>query len=871
MREYYYSKFDNVNWTWWDAQQIPPDDKDLLDGINLQLKIYRPGKFLFFLAAEHDFVLVSERTQAGWDSGGRSFSFRHFMLVNKREVDDYDSFLKMFSRFREPANLQRPDLADGTLPAMAIHGESIYFDMIWDAFLHEKRLCIVNEAINEKADTTKQAIDRLAFANFPEVYPFLCSMAILPPLFIRKLSFCLNYEDGLINTSLSRLTDIQLVYCGMHTIVEEGFSLDHAIGMQELKSQNFDITEVAHLDLGESKWSRVYRFLKNPDGKEDVLQLLNAWAATHAAASIYEAARFCTEAIDKVADKNSALDEQFLTTVLNLPSLSAQLKNRLVKQFLSHQPEEDTWRIILDYIHLPGIVVGDIISHAESVKSLRSIPVESFIGLLADKRLHRLPLSVQEHFKKAFRSLGFTWEDLKKRAIFEQVQEEVKATADAMDLIRASLRQNRYKEVSKEDLQVLYFLYPMPKFQKEYEVLLQEVFNRTGDTDWLKEAGRIGGVLTLENIRIQSGDAVCHWLKIAKEQEAAIHKKSVSYIYAAVEDYLPSYTPSLHMIMQINESLAGGRKDGSAKKSINQWLVQQLAKLLAKFFNSPTEDFENGRKDTSLMAHENRELLDDAIEYLFKDPPGLITNQWLFNVLTIFDQMNLSDRYVLGYLKQLNTLSRYHAGSPSSQSRKLDGAILSLLEKNKLAEKIPQEFLTLFQHPFNPLGGIWHFIMSQNRFLLLTIGVLLLTIPIGIHHLKNSNPAATTTQAQTGVQEESRPPAEKPVVKVDPDALMADSAQTILQGWLFPERDTLGYKGFRKRLKKYPISMSFDAANFTSYRIKQVDTVKGYPTWNAFVRHYNNHTDRFGIRLVPLLQGNDSISRVIDIQLFIKQ
>lgn len=248
MKEYFYSKFNKVEWKWWEPiDTIPVTIRELIISLNNEIKSTIPATKIVFYPHKEYIALILDKANIGVDKHNRTFSLRQFLIVGKKNVNDSAHLVALFDQLIPVSGTSDPSIK---LDISALKNTTAYskndvkriFEVLIEGFSIGQKICIVNPNIPKSLP--KERIEALTFATFPTFNELLRALRLFPTPVVTTLSFLLNYEDEFIhNDSL----DIQLIYCGTKPLVDESYLSfnEPSINQKSLQREQYNIV---HLD-----------------------------------------------------------------------------------------------------------------------------------------------------------------------------------------------------------------------------------------------------------------------------------------------------------------------------------------------------------------------------------------------------------------------------------------------------------------------------------------------------------------------------------------------------------------------------------------------------------------------------------------------
>lgn len=634
---YYYSKFDNMNWSWWDEKNIPDGTKVLLESVNRQLNAYYPAKFLLFLSMEQYFMLISERNQLDRDNGGRTFSIRHFMLVNKDVLQGEDTLKNILESFIEPADPRNP-----TTP-----GERSYFaGTAYDPAIFEelittlpggKRLCIINNQIDDYPHNDKAGITALNFSNFPGASPLIQTLQLLPFPVLKKISFCLNYENDFINISQNKLANINILLCGKKALVENTFTVDHDIHHNGLSFQGFVVTKQEEWEFAAPVRGGLFEFLleqqKEPHGYFN--DILLAWDHENSTADMSEALKFCMQLFELEGGKSITAEHvPVIESIIQLKGLSVSVKSELFHKLLDALTAEEVRRQLYKYAMLAQQVGLNMALFPQLLEKLvlAKLSLSQSAGIIDNTRFYSLHEELRDKLLELFAAGISSWKDFSGDTCI-QILRKHHSEFKTLDLanIWHELLTTRNISYGPADFQRVQFLYKISSDEDNYSQLLTQRFNDKWDEQWLKEARLHKLKISPDISGLKGLKDLMHVSTLFQIYTDEISTKKRQEVAKRIKDELGETRSIVDLVNLFNSSEGGSKRN---KTTIREQLIEAVESELDK-----DPGILLGKLKEIRTLPNSQELLGSVFDKLFKkEEPGHLNSRMLLNVVQLYHQ-----------------------------------------------------------------------------------------------------------------------------------------------------------------------------------------------------------------------------------------
>ncbi len=819
MRHYFYSKFDTINWTWWEYEKMPPGDKELLEAINRQVKAYFPAKYLLWLRLGETIVLLSERNQIERDKAGRTFSLRHFAVMDRQEAAS-KNMRSLLEEFTEPAEFTDPGtrapLADMDSKPSTIKPAAL-FSLLWEGLLPGGRVCVIDEAIDQFAHRSPQDISQLVFVNFPGAGGLLDILSLLPAAIRSRLSFCLNYENDLIDVTKGQLAEVNCIFCGNRSIVEDSFDVDPSIPFKALEGQGFSLQRIGgpqHRSSNaeprtsnaepRSPWEGLYKLLREEGEKSSLRVIVEAWAQKTSSALVQELVGLASR-VYALYNGQAASTFEWLESLIALP--------------------------------LPASIQKEVVEHGLSSADASDLTEHFFDWLAMSKKVGSIA-TLTQHWRK----------------ILEEGAYPLPSAIMDINTVRA--------------------IYDLVVDKKGYANWLSAGFHRAPETGWLKAASEAKVKIRLiDGVNIRSKEELVTWIEWTSGYKEVFDPEIVKSIWDKMAT-LVGETDSLgwqaglyHQLTALLPPEPSGReRTGTATENTRE-LDGLIARVKARFGSllairvqyAPADWKE--RVDRLLEAQGAGRLvrrLTDGWSPLMGSP--VYNETVLLNLLYLYKRIEVPDSFAVEMIRAMAEHGHFAPASDTGgrSARKLRSALRRLEGR----EKLPGVFFIEGQvRRMIPGRGLWLIGLSA-------LSVIMVAVVFMIIYTDHPDKTVSTEPPVSAV--DSPKVAAAPVL-IDSAAVMLARVQSQLNRAFFPRGDTLSWRAFkRKRDSVSFIKFGFSHQDFSRYSIKKMAPITDSFWWNRFVILYPTGVAG-AIELKTLHAENDSIGKVTGIVIKQKQ
>ena len=676
--------------------------KMILDVLNAQLKAFCPSKYLLILNAGAHFYLISERNQVGRDSGGRTFSARHFARGGKTELEEKNSLLRIVNSFLDPVDYALPE-ENTFLPAAqpGRFSEEVYFDLIWDACMRGRKICIVNEEVDQYSHTSKENLATLVFANFPGAQGLLNAMNLLPPAIQKKISACFNYENNFIASG--KLSQVNIIFCGNKTLIEDGIEDVHEINFELLKSSGFDVLKIAQFENDEKKWAVVFRFLNNQDAVADLFYagIYHKWCAQNTQASLVKMVQYCSF----LANMSSSIEQyqpafESVQELLSITGLTIDEKLQLYEKAISSL---STDALAADFYLYAGL------AESAELESAFTMLLQKYFDASQLRPEQKMLLFTHPDFEKLhpaqkiFLYESF-WNTSYKRDFFSQPA-TLKIIKSLPQSIKPAGLDNVWEEylppapILLTDIDALEVLFNKTQKEQEYALVLSKAFDHMADAAWLAAAVKANIKLDIDFPESISGiDEAKRYVEIISDHGKALLVEWLLQFEKKVASIL-DYTDDLTGLLFFEKAV---RKHHvfqliSKYKEVIAAINKRIAGLLVAKLTDEPETFHHQLAEASPDGDALKKEIEKSVQ---PNCYAIIDFGFLINYTRLLKKSSFSHGEIIHRINSF--LAYYKEISPALQGNKnkIDKALLKELKKIKGYETLPGALL-------NHLDSFW--------------------------------------------------------------------------------------------------------------------------------------------------------------------
>jgi len=880
MKNYFYSKFDNTNWSWWKPESIPIEMKSVLENINRQLKSYFPSNILIYYPTKENYTLISERFQIDRDNAGRAFSFRNYLIAEKSEIKKKAEWLDFLEQFNNPVDYRFPENIDLPLVINASQRDKkqkLLFEILFEHCISGNKICIKDDDISEVSRKPAKEINSLNFNNFPNGKLFLETLGLLPFSIFKQVPFCFNYENEFINLTDDKLNFVNIIFCGNKSIVADTFHLDEKINFDSLIRQGFDVKDVSSLDTNSLKWGLLYDFLTEENYKE-LVQVLY---------TVYEK---LSQRLGNKSTQELTSDYLRIYMLLN-PDVNEISSIDFIQKLIETEGITNETRKILLQAHLRKIDYPYIINNLNQLDKLckKFGLTEDFERKFSDSNselllsnadissainnsyLTELSKPVKSALFENITSTPLKVTDLLDENYFTAYNKAIKSVKKAVnfDYLWKQLDMAGIDFTNKSNYRAIQNLFSLTSNEKEYQNFLETQYRITSDNFWLTEIGKnkfqirlVGSIISLE-------ESLSIWNKINNNSSQVFEIKSVKELYGSLVKFIQSYTDivSLSDFAQKNAYALQGSQQSFVplSKVIEGRLQELLYQLLISDNNYFTAICD--RISTSELSKKafHTFLYNSQIFYSQK----VDSKSGIVRVLKLLDVIEAKDsdkvQWLTSILNRLPLNEETDFGNQENFEAEEFKKVITKIKGWKQIDSIVIDKLKTGTRLKTTLRRI-----GRKRFIIISsvTAIVILFIWFLVNHFSEETSIAITPDVKLVEQKDSANNINAPM---DSNKVVIEQAEQLINNSFFINSlDTLNFNQFLEKRKTISfLTFSFDYSNFSVYRVKKIDTIKGNIPWNAFVKKYNDSTVK-SIELQTAHTASDSFSRVYKIKILPK-
>lgn len=880
MKNYFYSKFDNTNWSWWKPESIPIEMKSVLENINRQLKSYFPSNILIYYPTKENYTLISERFQIDRDNAGRAFSFRNYLIAEKSEIKKKSEWLDFLEQFNNPVDYRFPEKIELPLVINASQlgkKQKLLFELLFEYCIGGNKICIKDDDISEVSRKPAKEINSLNFNNFPNGKLFLETLGLLPFSIFRHVSFCFNYENEFININDDKLSFVNIIFCGNKSIVADTFHLDEKINFDSLTRQGFTIKDLSSSDSNNLKWGSLYDFLTGENSKE-LSQLLF---------SVYEKFSY------RIGSKSTQeLTKDYLKIYMLLnPDVNEIGSIDFIQTLMENESITDETKKILLQAHLRKIDYPYIInnlnqlnqlckkfglteefekkfSHGNSTLSLGNTDISSVIN---SNYLTELSKPVKSALFENITSTPLKVTDLLDEYYFAAYSKAIKSAkkVENFDYLWKQLDMAGIDFTNKSNYKAIQNLFSITSNKEEYQNFLEKQYRITSDNFWLAEISKNNFQIRLDGSINSLEDCLTIWNKINDNSSQVFEKLSIKEQYSSLLKFIETYTDIVSLSDFAQKNAYALQVSYQSFISLSKIVQGRLHELFYKLLDSDDNYF-NTICDRISTSDQSKKAFytffyNSQIYYSQK----VYSKDIIVRVLKLLDIIKIRDSDKAQWLSSiLNRLPLNEESSFDSEEKfeaeKFKNAVTKIKGWKQIDSIVIDKLKTgtRLKTTLRKIG--------RKRFIIICSisAIVIFFIWFLVNQFSEDTSIAITPEVKLVEQKDS---ANNINVLVDSNKVVIEQAEQLINDSFFSSHlDTLTFNQFIEKRKKVPfLIFSFDYSNFSVYRVKKIDTIKGNISWNAFVKKYNDSTVK-SIELQTVHTMSDSFSRVYKIKILPK-
>lgn len=898
MQNYFYSKFDNINWRWWKPDEIQSEKKATLESINRQLICYFPANYLVYTYVENFLILVSERNQIDRDNAGRAFSFRNFSMSDKNEIKSAAKWLDFLHQFNNPIDYHLPENTE--IPLILNRNyigikQKMIFESLFEHCVSGDKFCIKNDDISEVNRRSDKDINSLNFNNFPDGSLFLDTLGLLPFNICKQVSFCFNYEDDFININDDKLSFIKIIFCGSKSIVAETFHLDEKINFTSVSRQGFKINDISNPIQNDLRWGSLYNFLTNENNRESLI-ILNSiyekYSQRLTNKSIQELTSVYLEIYALLNPDDSAISNiEFLHELIENAGLSDSIKRNILQSYLN----KIDFLYTLNHLYELTLLCKNLSLTEELDNKLLNNSSHSELNnvdlaaILNDRYFNELSKPIKAFLVSNITSTALKFKDLLDANYFTAYNKAVKAIKknENFDYLWKELDSSGINFSNSSNYKAIQNLFSLTNNEKEYSNFLEKQYHTTSDNFWLTEIKKNNFKIKLNGNINSLDDCLTYWNKINASSKEVFEKSSAKDLYTLIVKFIQSFKDfvTLSSFYQNNAFALQNSQSSNYYEPLNKIIEIRVSELFNDLLESDRSQF-----NTVIDQIANDDISKKTLYSLFSNSQIYLheinSKRKVIRVLELLKAIRIKDANKLAWLTTiLNKINlKEDTGINDKEDlveerfRKSITAIKGWkqIENNIIKElKVAKGWKVGKDYISNKLKISSKFLSElpkskKRRYMIILSGLAILIFVVVVIHNQLPGKNSTGTVSDNNLNGKNDSVTNIPKM-VDSNILILNEAEYLLNtSFLGSPGDTLDFFEFIKKRKEILfIKFAFDSTNFSIYKVKSIDTIKGNIMWNTFVKKYNDSTIKT-IELQTVHTLSDSFSKIYRIKIIPK-
>jgi len=879
MQNYFYSKFDNINWRWWKSDEIQPEKKATLESINRQLICYFPSNYLIYTHVEDFFILVSERNQIDRDNAGRAFSFRNFSIADKNEIKSSTNWLDFLQQFNNPIDYHLPEKI---APPLIINSnqrsvkQKLIFESIFEHCANGTKICVKNDDISEISRKSNKDINSLNFNNFPDGSLFLDTLILLPFSIYNQVSFCFNYEDDFISINDDKLSFIKIIFCGSKSIVVDTFHLDEKINFDSIAKQGFKINDISSSVQNKLQWGSLYNFITNESNRESLI-ILNSIYEKFSQQSTNKSIQELTSIYLKIygllnPDDKAISNIDFVKDIVSNAGLTDNIKRNILNSYLNKIDFLYTINHLYELTLLCNkLSLTEELDNKFLNGSSHLMPNSADLAkIINDSHFNDLGKPIKTFLVNNITSNPLKVKDLIDTNYFAAYNKAVKAIkkTENFDYLWMELDSSGINFSNSSNYNAIQNLFSLTNNEEKYLNFLEKQYHTSSDNFWLTEIKKNNFKIKLSGTIDSLDDCLTYWNKINDNSKEVFEKSSAKDMYTLIVRFIESFKDfvALSNFHQKNAYALQSIQSYNSHQPLNKIIEIRISELFTNLLESDRSQF-----NAVIEQIDNDDLSKKTIHSLFSNSQifylhEINSKRKVIRVLELLKAVRIKDTDKIIWLTTI--LNKVNLKEDSTIANKEDlveerfrKSIITIkgwkeVQNSIIAElKVPSKLTITLPY------------ISKKRFIktLSISAILVFMIWLVAKQFSTKTPVVNVPENPLNTKNDST---NNVVKSVDSNKVVLDEAENFLNSSFFnTPSDTLNFSQFSQKRKEIAfIKFSFDYANFSIYKVKTLDTIKGNVMWNAFVKKYNDSTIK-SIELQTIHTLTDSFSKVYQIKI----